>query len=119
MLQEFVGVPYPVNVYTMYKDYVIDFGYPGTLVTIGIIGFLHTLLYRKALTGSLLGNFLFALSMFPVFMAIFTDQYSSLGNYTDALLFAAIYIVLQSLSVRFLPAVSGGYGVPVELEVSK
>jgi hypothetical protein len=57
--------------------------------------------------------------MFPVIMAIFTDQYSSLGNYTDALLFAAIYIVLQSLSVRILPAVRGGYGVPVELEASK
>jgi oligosaccharide repeat unit polymerase len=95
MLQEFVGVPYPVNVYTMYKDYVIDFGIPGTLVTVGIIGFLHTLLYRKALTGSFLGNFLFALSMFPVIMAIFTDQYSSLGNYTNALLFASIYIILQ------------------------
>jgi oligosaccharide repeat unit polymerase len=119
MLQDFVGVPYPVNVYTMYKDYVIDFGIPWALVTVGIIGFLHTLLYRKALTGSLLGNFLFALSMFPVFMAIFTDQYSSLGNYTNALLFGAIYIVLQSLAIRFLPSVSGGYGVPVELEVTK
>jgi oligosaccharide repeat unit polymerase len=119
MLQDFVGVPYPVNVYTMYKDYVIDFGIPWALVTVGIIGFLHTLLYRKALTGSLLGKFLFALSMFPVFMAIFTDQYSSLGNYTNALLFGAIYIVLQSLAIRFLPSVSGGYGVPVELEVTK
>jgi len=119
MLQEFVGVPYPVNVYTMYKDYVIDFGVSGALAAIAIIGFLHALLYRKAMTGSFLGGFLFALSMFPVTMAIFTDQYSSLGNYTNALLFAAIYIILQSLPVRMLPSVSGGYGVPVELEASK
>jgi hypothetical protein len=49
---------------------VIDFGIPGDLVAILIIGFLHTLLYRKALTGSFLANLLFALFMFPVAMAI-------------------------------------------------
>jgi oligosaccharide repeat unit polymerase len=119
MLQEFVGVPYPVNVYTMYKDYVIDFGIPGALVAVVIIGFLHTLLYRKALTGSVLANLLFALFMFPVTMAIFSDQYSSLGNYTDALLFGAIYILLQSLPIRILPSLSRGYGAPAELEASK
>jgi oligosaccharide repeat unit polymerase len=119
MFEEFVSVPYPVNVYTMYKDYVIDFGMSGALATIFILGFLHTLLYRKALTGSFLAGLLFALFMFPVLMAIFTDQYSSLGNYTNALLFGAIYILLQSLPIRFMPSVSGGYGVPIESELSK
>jgi len=112
MLQGFVGVPYPVNVYTMYKDYVIDFGVFGALAAVAIIGFLHVALYRKALTGSFLGTFLFALSIFPVTMAIFSDQYSSLGNYTNAICFCGIFIILQSLPIRILPSVSGGYGVP-------
>jgi oligosaccharide repeat unit polymerase len=117
MLQEFAAVPYPVNVYTMYRDYVLDFGISGALATIAIIGFLHVLLYRKALTGSFLGCFLFAISIFPVTMSIFSDQYSSFGNFTNAMLFGGIYIILLSLPIRFLPSVSGGYGVPPKLEI--
>ena len=113
IIQEFQTVPYPVNVYTIYKDFTMDFGVTGALIALLIVGFLHTLLYRKALTGSLIGRYLFALSMFPVMMSIFNDQYSALGVWTDAILFAAIYIFLQSLSVRFLPRTQAGYGVPL------
>jgi oligosaccharide repeat unit polymerase len=112
LLDEFTGVPYPVNVYTMYKPYISDFGITGALIFVAIIGFLHVLLYRKAITGSFLGMLLFSLTIFPAAMAIFDDQYAAFGNYINVLLFGAIYLVLQSLPVRVLPQLRDGYGVP-------
>jgi oligosaccharide repeat unit polymerase len=108
----FLAVPYPVNVYTMYRDYLSDFGFYGGLTAILIIGFLHTLLYRKARTGSELGIYFFSITFFAVFMSPFSDEYSAFGSYIDALLFAAIYIVARSLRLRVLPELPSGYGVP-------
>lgn len=109
----FVFVPYPINVYTMYQAYILDFGVFGALFSIMIIGMLQTLLYRKARTGSELGIYFFSITLFAVFMAPFSDEYSSFGSYIDALLFAGLYIVMRSLSLRVLPRLSSGYGVGV------
>jgi oligosaccharide repeat unit polymerase len=111
-LEEFALVPYPVNVYTLYKDYIIDFGMYGAMLAIAVIAFLHVLLYRKARTGSMLGIFLFALSIFPVVMAGFSDQYSSLGNWTDAIFFGVIYVMLRAFPMRLMPRLEQGYVAP-------
>jgi oligosaccharide repeat unit polymerase len=105
----FVYVPYPINVYTFYQAYMVDFGIFGALIAVTIIGFLQTLLYRKARTGSELGIYLFAISLFALFMAPFSDEYSAFGSYIDALLFASIYIVLRSIPLRVLPKLRSGY----------
>ncbi len=110
---DFVLVPYPINVYTMYQDYVIDFGFYGALLSITLIGLAQTLLYRKARTGSELGIYFYAITLFAVFMAPFSDEYASFGSYIDALLFAAIYIILRSLPIRVLPRLASGYGKPL------
>jgi oligosaccharide repeat unit polymerase len=107
----FVYVPFGVNVYTVYKFYVIDFGLRGALLVIALIGFLHTLLYRKARTGSELGTYFFAITVFPAVFCIFSDEYAAFGSYIDALLFASIYIALRSIPARILPRLVSGYGV--------
>ena len=101
----FVAVPFPTNVYTVYKFYITDFGIYGALGIIAIIGLLHTLLYLKARTGSELGIYFFALTIYPAVMVIFDDQYSAFGSYLDILLFGMLYIGLRSQPMFRLPEV--------------
>jgi oligosaccharide repeat unit polymerase len=106
-----IFVPFPTNVYTVYRTYVSDYGLFGAIGTMALIGFLHTLLYRKARTGSRLGIYLFAATFYQIMMVIFSDEYASFGAYIDMLMFAAIYILLRSIPMRFLPRLESGYGV--------
>jgi oligosaccharide repeat unit polymerase len=107
---DFIMVPYPTNVYTVYKDYILDFGLYGALIAVLLMGLFQTLVYRKARTGSELGIYFFSITLFASFMAPFSDEYSAFGSYIDALLFAGIYIILRSIPLRVLPQLSSGYG---------
>jgi oligosaccharide repeat unit polymerase len=106
----FVYVPYPTNVYTIYKHFYVDFGFYGMLAAITLIGFLQTLLYRKARTGSMLGIYFFSLTAYPLIVSVFDDSYSAFGSYIDAFLLAVIYITLRSIPARVLPRLASGYG---------
>ena len=99
---QFLMVPYPTNVYTVYRDYIIDFGLYGALIAVVLIGLLHTLLYRKARTGSELGIYFFSITLFAVFMAPFSDEYASFGSFIDALLFASCTAVEREFVYRRL-----------------
>jgi oligosaccharide repeat unit polymerase len=109
--ESFVFVPFPTNVFTVYRYYTGDFGVYGALLAMMLIGFFQTLLYRKARTGSELGIYFFSITLFEVFMSIFSDEYAAFGSYIDELAFAAIYIVLRSIPLRVLPRLESGYGV--------
>lgn len=99
-LDKFIFIPFGTNVYTAYKFFVTDYGtWPSTAI-MGIIGFLHSLLFRKAHSGSVLGLYLFALTIYPVLMVIFDDQYSQFGLYLDALVFATAYLTIKSIPWR-------------------
>ena len=107
---DFLFVPFPTNVYTVYRYYIADFGVYGTMLVFAIYGFFQTLLYRKARTGSFLGMYLFSATIYVILLSPFSDEYASFGAYIDMLGFAAIYIVLRSLSLRFMPRLEEGYG---------
>jgi oligosaccharide repeat unit polymerase len=109
---DFVPLIVPTNVFTFYRYYLTDFGLYGTLIAIAIIGLFQTLLYRKARTGSMLGMYFFAITLYAVLLAPFSDEFSSFGAYIDSLAFAGIYIVLRSLPVRVLPRLDLRYGTP-------
>lgn len=96
-LDKFIFVPFGTNVYTAYKFFITDYGMWPSLAIMGLIGFLHTLLFRKAHSGSVLGLYLFSLTIFPVLMVIFDDQYSQFGLYIDALVFATAYLTIKSI----------------------
>ena len=110
----FAPMDFPTNVYTVYKFFLTDFGFLGMFAFVLLLGFAHSLLYRKANAGSELARFIFALSIFPALMSIFDDHYSAFGSYIHATIFGAIYIRLRSyplgpasrndrLRIRLLP----------------
>jgi len=100
-LDQFVTVPLPTNVYTGYKFFYTDFGFWGCLVTVAVISFLQTLLYRKAISGSQLGLYCFAFTVFPAIMFVFDDLYSAIGEDINMFTFGCLYMLLRS--VRMLP----------------
>ncbi len=104
LFDEFLAVPFPSNVYTVYKFYFTDFGIYGCLFCILLIGFLQSYLYRKARAGSELCLFLFALSMYPLLMVIFDDLYfASTGFYVRAAIFFLLYRNLSGIPLVFFP----------------
>jgi oligosaccharide repeat unit polymerase len=78
LVKEFEFVPYPTNVYTVYQPYFADFALAGIGVAALFFGWLHGYLYRRADSGNLLAILLYALSLYPLFMQFFQDQYFSL-----------------------------------------
>ena len=79
LVQPFVFVPYPTNVYTIYSPYIKDFGNLYAWLMLFLFGFIHTFIYFKALsTKSLRYSVYFSFLLFPLFMSFFQDQYLSL-----------------------------------------
>jgi oligosaccharide repeat unit polymerase len=115
-LDAFIFVPFGTNVYTVYKFFITDFGVNAAVIILGILGFLHTLLFRKAHSQSVLGVFLFSLTMFPVLMVIFDDQYSQFGLYIEAVVFAVSYFTIKSFPWKvFRSRATNGYGLRQEV----
>jgi oligosaccharide repeat unit polymerase len=102
--EDYVFVPFPINTFTVYKSFFTDYGLYSSVLVMGLIGFLHTLLYRKARTGSTLGMYLFGVGMYPLFLVFFVDAYSSLSLHAHAFLFAVVYLGLRSFPFRLLVA---------------
>ena len=83
--------------YTYYRYIVTDFGIEIAVALTGMVGFLHTLLFRKAHSGSPIGLYFFSLTMSSVLMVIFDDAYWRFGLYFSAFTFAVIYYAARSL----------------------
>jgi oligosaccharide repeat unit polymerase len=103
-------LPFPTNVFTVYRFYIADFGIYGTMFMFLLYGFFQTLLYRKARTGSMLGIYFFAVTLYVLVLSPFSDEYASYGAYIDMIAYGAIYIFLRSLPMRIFPRLEHGYG---------
>lgn len=76
---EFVSIgPYGLvdNVYTIYWSY-LDLGYFGSVLVIGLIGFLVTLVYRRALSGGPMPVMLYAMLLYGVIFSTFNENFVS------------------------------------------
>lgn len=102
LLDYFVYVPLPTNVYTGYKFYFTDFGIWGCLIAVALIGFLQTFLYRRALAGSEFSLYLFAITAYPLVMFVFDDLYSEFGQLLIAIVFGCLYMLARN--IRLLPS---------------
>lgn len=68
------------NVYTIYYYYVSDFGLWYGYAMQLLIGGLHGILYKKLFSGKAIWLYLFSLSLYPLSMQFFQDQYLSLTS---------------------------------------
>lgn len=80
IVDSFLFVPYPVNVYTVYNPYIRDFGWMYALTWIFIFLFVHSNTYFKLRPGSYsyFSKIIYSLLFFPLIMVFFNDQYISL-----------------------------------------
>lgn len=66
------------NVYTIYYFYAKDFGLTFSLVVISIVGSIHGVLYSNHFSQKKIWVILYSLSIYPLIMQFFQDQYISL-----------------------------------------
>ncbi len=94
---EWIFVPFGANVYTAYEPFITDFGLYGALGIFSFIGFMHTLLFRRAKLGGRFAQFMFALSVYPIIMVVFDDVYTAFLLYIEGMLFAMLYLTIRRM----------------------
>jgi oligosaccharide repeat unit polymerase len=90
-IDEFLLVPFPANTYTLYKPLFTDFGFWGMLIAVGIVGFVQTAIYRRALHGGKIALFFSALLLYCTLMSIFDDAYTQFQQAILALILVCFY----------------------------
>lgn len=78
LVKDYVYMPEPTNVYTVFLPYVQDFGRLGAVTFFAFFGWLHARLYNAARSQDPRWVILYALAMYPLLMQFFQDQYFSL-----------------------------------------
>ncbi len=82
LIQPFVLIPYPTNVYTIYSPYIKDFGRAYAWLVIFFLGLLQTYLYNKAIEKKDFRNTIwYSLLLFSLLVSFFDDQYFSLISF--------------------------------------
>jgi len=100
VFDSFIRIPFPINVYTVFKYYFIELGVLGTVVLFFALGLIHSLVYLKAKQGGRLSTYLFACSIYPVLMVIFDDRYYVQGINLRAVAFGFLYFLVGSAHFR-------------------
>ncbi len=78
IIEEYVFMPFPTNVYTVFGKAFRDFGYFGNGVYMLAIGYLQGHIYTRARSGSTYYQIAFVFSLYPLLMQFFQDQYLGL-----------------------------------------
>jgi len=80
IVDEFIFVPYPVNVYTFYNPYIRDFGSLYALGWLFVLMLIHTNAFAKAtiLKKAFFSRVIFSFMFYPLIMVFFNDQYISI-----------------------------------------
>ncbi|NMC40460.1 MAG: oligosaccharide repeat unit polymerase [Bacteroidales bacterium] len=93
IVKEWIFVPYPTNVFTVFQPYVMDFGIPGCWVIMFLLGLVHTWMFYRAKTSDNHFKMLTAYSYFPLLMVFFQDQYFSLLSFWIQLWFYSFILL--------------------------
>lgn len=78
LIKDFQYVPRATNVYTMYQPYYTDFGMYGVVMIQFFLGMVYGAIYKKANRGNGLFVIVYGVSLYPLIMQSFVDQYFSL-----------------------------------------
>lgn len=102
LLSEFVFVPYPTNVYTVYSPYIRDFGKIYAWLMIALFGALHTFLfYRAAKIRNLRYTLYYSFLLYPLLMSFFQDQYLSLlSTWLQLIFYVELFLAINWLIIR-------------------
>lgn len=74
-LQEFVWVPIPTNVYTVFQPFFIDFGYKGVAFFSGVYGCLCGWLYRLYKNKNGIGCALYTYAVFALMLQFYQENF--------------------------------------------
>lgn len=77
LIKEYTYTPAPVNVYTVFHPYYLDFGLPGIAIGMFFIGLAHGILYKKQWDGAH-WHIAYIISLYPILMQFYQDQYFNL-----------------------------------------
>jgi len=78
LIRPYSEIPFKINVYTAFSNYISDFGIIISLIIIFFIGSIHTILFEFSKYKNATYKYLSALSNYPLIMVFFQDQYFSL-----------------------------------------
>jgi oligosaccharide repeat unit polymerase len=81
LVKDYVSVPYPINVYTVFEPYYRDFKVYGVIVSQAIFGALHSACYSRAVAGNAAFQLLYAFLLFPAMTQFFQDHYLSVLSF--------------------------------------
>lgn len=93
IVKEWIFVPYPTNVFTVFQPYVMDFGMVGCWVIMFCFGLVHTWMFYRAKTAGNHFKMLTAFSYYPLLMVFFQDQYFSLLSFWVQLWFYSFILL--------------------------
>lgn len=102
IIQPYVFVPYPTNVYTYYSLYIRDFGPFYAWILLAVFGFLHTAIHNKALRSTNVRFiFYYAFLLYPLLMSFFGDQYFSLiSTWIQIAVFIELFLFINSYLIN-------------------
>lgn len=97
LVQPFVFVPYPTNVYTLYSPYIKDFGIFYAWFMVGIFGFIHSWVYCKAIiTKNFRYSLYYSFLLFPLLISFFMDFYLTiLSSWIQIVFYTESFIFLN------------------------
>lgn len=102
VLQPFVSVGEYVtsNVYTFYHYYAEDFGLMYALLAQFLVGLLHGFLYKKMTYKNPFWVYIFSISLYPLFMQFFQDQYISITSAWIQLIFFGLILFKSGIFMK-------------------
>jgi oligosaccharide repeat unit polymerase len=103
IVESYVFMPYPTNVYTAFRVYLRDFGMGYLCLMFFFFGFIHSFIYEKAVRTLNIRHVLYyAFLLFPLLLSFFRDQYMTVFS---SWLKIVLYIELFILLVASMPTI--------------
>lgn len=92
-------VPYEINVYTIFFSYYKDFGFFGLIVFMFLIGFVLSIMYRKAKLGNPLFVFLYGIGFACTVLSVLNESFiASISYWVQAVIIGYLLYGVPSLS---------------------
>ncbi len=100
LVMEFRDVPFPTNVYTVFRPYFQDFGWAGIALSQALFGLGHGYAYGRSRSGDPTWTFLVGLLWYALVMQPFQDQYFLLMSTWLQIAFLVLLVRLPALVRR-------------------